>query len=253
MSRKIQEQKISRWETIACPVCGGQTFEKLFEKQGEPFVRCTECGLVLINPRPQYDDIAKTYDAGYSQGYVSKQAGKRRRAARMVARIKRMKKTGRWLDVGCSAGFIVEAARNAGFDAYGVDIEAWGIRFAKEQLGLDHVYQGALEEQHFPDGHFDIITAYEIIEHVPNLDRFVGEIKRILAPDGILEIRTPDVGHWRTPRKLETWDAILPSEHLYYFDRRTLPRLLEKHGLTVLKRGFNLKPGLRLYVGHARN
>lgn len=155
--------------------------------------------------------------------------------------------------MGCSAGFIVEAARNAGFDAYGVDIEAWGIQFAKEQLGLDHMYQGALEEQRFPDGHFDIITAYEIIEHVPNLDRFVGELKRILAPDGILEIRTPDVGHWRTPRKLETWDAILPSEHLYYFDRRTLPRLLEKHGLAVLKRGLNLKPGLRLYVGHARH
>jgi ubiquinone/menaquinone biosynthesis C-methylase UbiE len=238
------------WQKLDCPVCVGQTFTHLFEKAGEPFVRCDGCGLIMINPRPVFTQVLETYDQDYSKKYAKKIDTKRRRAKKFISRIRSFVKSGRWLDVGCSAGFIVEAAQNAGFEAHGVDVEAWGVDYAKKELKLQHVRQGFLDQQGYPDAHFDVVTVYEVIEHVPDLNAFVAELARILKPGGVLEIRTPDVGHWRTPKPLQNWEAVKPSEHLYYFSRATLQQLLLKHRLKVLKWGFNFKPGLRVYVGH---
>ena len=237
----------TRWEHIACPICGQDQFRPLFEKQGEPFVQCAGCSLVLINPRPVYAQVLETYDADYSRSYAAKAVKKRRRVRRWVRHIQRhYAKSGRWLDVGCSTGFVVEAAHNAGFEAHGIDVETWGVQFAREELGLQNLRIGLLEQQDYPAGCFDVISVYEVIEHVPDLNVFVAALSRLLAPNGVVEIRTPDVGHWRVPRRLETWDAIKPSEHLYYFSYATLGRLLANHGLTVVARRFNLKPGIKL-------
>jgi 2-polyprenyl-3-methyl-5-hydroxy-6-metoxy-1,4-benzoquinol methylase len=249
--KKEREKTVTGWDTLPCPVCGGTRFTELFRKHGEPFSKCHGCGLVLINPRPVYAEVLQTYDADYSRAYAGKTDSKRRRAARTVRRLRRVQPAGRWLDVGCSAGFIVEAAKKSGYEAHGIDVEAWGIEHARKTLGLENVRQGFLEDQGYADGFFNVITSYEVIEHVPDLNRFVAELKRLLAPGGILEISTPDIGHWRRPRKLETWNAILPSEHLYYFSLDTLSRLLKKHKLVIARKRFNLKPGLKVQIRHS--
>ncbi len=242
----------AQFETIACPLCAGENFEALFEKHGEPFVRCRACSLVLINPRPPPATIRAGYDAAYSAGYVAKAAKKLRRAERRVRRLKRAYRLdGRWLDVGCSAGFVVKAAAAAGFEAYGIDIESAGIDYGRRTLGLSHLHEGLLHEARYPDDYFKAISAYDVIEHVPDLNQFVAELKRILHADGVLDIGTPDIGHWRVPRTLAQWNEIKPSEHLYYFDRGTLGRLLTKHGLKVDRVRPALKPGLKVTARHA--
>lgn len=242
----------ARWETIRCPVCGSDSFTSLFRKSGEPFVRCNSCTLVLINPRPVYDRTLETYSPEYSENYAVKAAGKLRRCRRWVGRVKkRFGSGGRWLDIGCSVGFVVRAANDAGYAGYGVDIEPWGIEFGRKKLSLENLYQGSLESQQFPDQYFSVISLYDVIEHVPDLNAITAELKRILKQDGVIDIITPDVGHWRVPRNLEDWPEIKPSEHLYYFDRTTLSRLLANHGLRIVKKRFYPKPALRVYVQHA--
>lgn len=237
------------WEHIACPVCAGDNFRHLFDKAGEPFVRCSSCGLTLINPRPPFARIRDHYDAAYSAAYTRKARAKIIRAHRRVARVPRI--GGRWLDVGCSAGFVVKAATESGFDAWGVDIEADAINYGRQTLGLARLACGVLEEQHYPDHHFDVISAYDVIEHVPDLNGFVAELARILAPHGVLDIGTPDIGHWRVPRVLARWNELKPSEHLYYFNRQTLGQLLARHGLRIVKKRLALKPGLKVLIEHA--
>ncbi len=254
MSKKanpVNEQ--TRWEKIDCPVCDSTDFNHLFEKGGEPFVRCAGCGLMMINPRPVYDEhVINTYDEDYSRFYLAKARKKVRRFTRWVRRVQRFgKRGGRWLDVGCSAGFVLEAAMRRGFEVHGIDVEAHGVRAARERLGIDTVQQGFLEQAGYPDGYFDVISMYDVIEHIPTINDFLAELKRILAPDGLIDISTPDVGHWRVPRDLRSWAAVIPSEHLYNFDYHTLRRLLARHGLKVVKRRFNLKPGLKVYATHA--
>ncbi len=240
------------WEAIACPVCSGDDFERLFERDGEPFVRCTRCGLALINPRRVFEDIRGRYDAAYSRAYVRKAEKKLRRSRRRVKRLTReYRLEGRWLDVGCSAGFVVKAAQEAGFEAHGVDIETDGIDYGRQELKLEHLHCGLLEEPGFPDRHFQAISLYDVIEHVPDLNAFLRELERILAPTGVIDIGTPDIGHWRVPRDLATWNEFKPSEHLYYFDRGTLTRLLANNGLRIDRVRFALKPGLKVCARHA--
>lgn len=242
----------SDWETIACPVCGGANFTQLFEKAGEPFVRCAGCRLTLINPRPPFQRIRAGYDAAYSAGYVRKAEKKLWRAQRRVRRLQReYGLRGRWLDIGCSAGFVVKAAADAGFEAFGVDIESDGIAYGRTQLGLGGLACGQLEEQAYPAAHFNVLSVYDVIEHVPDLNAFVHELKRLLAPGGVIDIGTPDIGHWRVPRRLERWHEFKPSEHLYYFDRATLGRLLARHALRIDRVRLALKPGLKVCAMHA--
>jgi len=240
------------WETLDCPVCGGDRFESLFKKGGEPFVRCRECRLVLINPRPVSKEVEKTYDADYSDAYIRKADKKLKRCRRWVARIARhFVACGRWLDVGCSAGFVVAAANEAGFEAYGVEIEPAAVAYGRDTLGLENLSCGILAEQRYTDAFFDVITLYDVIEHVPDLNGVVAELARILKRGGVIEIRTPDVGHWRTPKPLSEWKELKPSEHLYYFSYETLSRLFANHGLRVRHRRVMMKTGLD--VVFARN
>lgn len=238
-------------EKISCPICAGNSFKHLFEKAGEPFVQCHNCELTLINPRPSLSDITAGYDASYSAGYTKKATKKKRRASHRVKRLKKEYKiSGRWLDVGCSAGFVVEAAACNGFQAFGVDIEKAGIEYGQKTLHLENLAEGTLSEQDYPSAHFHAISAYDVLEHVPDLNNFLKELKRILHPKGVLDLGTPDIGHWRVPKILSHWNELKPSEHLYYFNKGTLNQLLDKNELRIDKVRWSIKPSLKVTITH---
>ena len=241
-----------QWEMIACPVCDGNAFDKLFEKNNEHFVKCHECSLVLINPRPQFSRVLETYDDNYSQIYANKASKKLKRIKRWVTRVVKIKgNSGKWLDIGCSVGFVVKTANDLGFDTFGIDVQGWAVEYGKKHLGLQNLACGQLKDQKYRNNFFDVISIYDVIEHIPDLDKFMTEIKRILAKDGIIDIITPDIGHWRTPKKLSEWNEIKPSEHLYYFNKNTLSLLLNKYDLKIKHKRFHWKPSLRVYAVHA--
>ena len=75
-------------ETIDCPVCTGHSFSPLFTKQAESFVSCDGCGLMLINPRPEMQQVEQTYDSDYSDHYIKKAEKKLKRCRQWVARVK---------------------------------------------------------------------------------------------------------------------------------------------------------------------
>ena len=231
-----------------CPVCAGREFEELFTKRDETFVRCLGCTLMMINPPPDVSATAATYDESYSGAYIRKADKKLKRCASWTSRLqRRFKSDGRWLDVGCSAGFVVKAAQDLGFEAYGVEVEPAAVEWGRDKLGLHNLRCGYLHEQDYPSAHFNVISLYDVIEHVPDLSALVEELHRLLAPNGVIEIRTPDVGHWRTPRDLSTWKEVKPSEHLYYFNAKTLTRLFESHQFRLAYRRPMLKTALDMY------
>ncbi|MCK5432693.1 MAG: class I SAM-dependent methyltransferase [Gammaproteobacteria bacterium] len=246
----MPDKVIEHWDKIACPICDSTEFTDLFTKDNEPFVECQQCSLTMINPRPRYANILKGYTEEYSQGYINKKDKKIRRAKRRVRKMKKILPEGRWLDIGCSAGFILSVAKSADYETYGIEIDPLGVKHAREILGLDNIFEGTFEEHHFDDNFFDIITMYDVIEHVQDLNEIVKELKRILSNNGVIEMWTPDIGHWRVPKLLIEWEAIKPSEHLYYFNKKTLSMILHKHGLKIIRKRFSLKPGLQVFVTH---
>jgi len=100
----------------------------------------------------------------------------------------------RWLDLGCAYGYLVAEARAGGFRAVGVDVSAYAL--AKVAAAVPAVAgcvaRGVLERLPFPDGSFDVVSAFDVLEHVVEPDAALREIHRLLRPGGLLVGATPD-------------------------------------------------------------
>ena len=240
--------------TEPCPLCLSKQLKILFSLKAEQFVRCKNCLLTHINPKPESGIIRSTYLDNYSKSYEKKSEKKIKRARRYVRRMERqLKRKGRWLDVGCSAGFIVKASKDSGFESYGIDVDPEGIAYAKSFLSLSNVKIGTIENTSFETESFDVISAYDVIEHVEDIHSFTARLKELLAPEGIIDLITPNIEHWSVPKDLKIWKEIKPSEHLYYFSKKNLKQLLEEHGLQILKIRFTLKATLKVLITHTKN
>ena len=233
-------------EYVSCNLCGADETQLLFVKDNCKVVKCKRCSLVYINPRARKEGLKEIYSRDYSLGYLAKDVSKKKRARKIVKKIARFKKKGRFLDIGCSAGFILAAAREKGFVPYGVEISSHALRYAREELKLD-IFNGYLENAHFPDDFFDVVTMYNFIEHLFDPAHIFQEIRRIIKENGLIEIWTPNIDHWRARRMGKNWNNIL-FHHLYYFSLDSLKKLLEKTEFCLYKNQFTLKDGLKIYV-----
>lgn len=140
----------------------------------------------------------------------------------------------RLLDIGAAAGFFVEQARLAGWDAEGLELNRWAAEYARDRLGVP-VRHGSLEEAGYPDRAFAAVTLWEVIEHIPSPRAFIREIARILQSGGLLGLSTPDAGSAVARlfgRRWLGWKKI--PEHVFFFDRQTLGRLLDEEGFDVV-------------------
>lgn len=244
-----------------CQVCGAAEHGFAAEKDGYRYWRCRGCGLVALHPPPTAEAVGELYadpDKALTRAYFDKVGSKLRRArgrARLIARRMRGRR-GRFLDVGCSGGFMTEAAREQGFEAYGLDPDAASVAWARERWPENRYHVGRLEDGAAPAGlRFDAAYCSEVLEHVPDADAFMAALSTTLAPGALLYLTTPDVGHWRRPRNLLDWDVFTPPHHCLFFTADALRRLLARHGLRVVERRPAFKPGLKVLArkdGEAR-
>jgi 2-polyprenyl-3-methyl-5-hydroxy-6-metoxy-1,4-benzoquinol methylase len=96
------------------------------------------------------------------------------------------------LDVGCSLGYFLDVARERGFKSYGVEVSKDTSQYAREKLGLN-VFCGTLEVAQFPDKTFDVITLWDVIEHVPDPINLLREVRRIMKDDGLIALQSPNM------------------------------------------------------------
>jgi 2-polyprenyl-3-methyl-5-hydroxy-6-metoxy-1,4-benzoquinol methylase len=197
-------------------------------------VQCQHCGLVYTDPRPDVHDIIETYQAVEDPLYVEERGG---RVLTFEHHLKPLEQlTGRpsgraLLDVGCYTGVFVEIAARHGWAAWGVEPSRWAVEHAQAQ-GL-HVVQGTLETADLPEAYFDVVTMWDVIEHLTDPRRAIQETHRLLKPGGLIVVHTIDIESLFA-RLLGTRWPWLMEMHIYYFSRRTLRAMLEQCGFQVL-------------------
>ena len=214
-----------------CNICGSAGASPLVRKDGHCVYQCSSCGLAFTHPQPV--SLSDQYDSGYFDLYRKRREFRLRRAESRLKQIELIRAPGRLLDIGCSLGYFVEAANARGWKACGIDISEYAAEEARK-LGLD-VRAGTIEQAGFEDASFDCITMWDVLEHVPDPTRHMLEVRRILAPAGVVVIGTPDLGHAAFRIKRERWRHLKPAEHIHYFDGSSLRRLLEKTGFEVVR------------------
>lgn len=248
---------------VDCPLCGKRDYKTLYtpwQKDIDPrtvlsasggvrgtqyVVKCNGCELIYVNPRPAPELVIGGYTEAEDEIYVGAAAGREATFRRCVKLLERHVKPGRVLDVGAAAGFFVKAAKDAGWDAVGVEPCKWLAQYGVERLGVD-VQAATLGEAAFPDDSFDVVTMWDVLEHVPEPMEELREVLRILRPGGLLLVNYPDIGTIMAKMAGKNWWFLL-SVHLTYFSRGTLKAMVEQAGFT----GFRAKPHYQvLSVGH---
>jgi 2-polyprenyl-3-methyl-5-hydroxy-6-metoxy-1,4-benzoquinol methylase len=199
---------------------------------------------VRVDPLPSAAELAEHYERSYGEGgyavFSSATEIRRAIARERLTRVMRSARGSRWLDVGCAGGEFLEAARGAGLAIEGIDLSRRAVASARER-GLDaHCTR---VEDFRPDRPYDTVTAFDVIEHSLDPRGFVRSVASWLAPHGRLVLALPDAGSVY-PRLLmgRHWFYYTPREHLYYFDRRTIGRLLREGGFRVTRLGRSTKP-----------
>jgi SAM-dependent methyltransferase len=211
-------------------------------------VRCRDCSLQYVNPRVRGDVIIESYAAAVDPTFVLQNPNRIRTFSKALrsALGKVGVHTGKeqtLLDVGCAGGAFLVAARDFGFDAVGVEPSRWLADYGRRTYGVD-IRDGILVPGMFPEQTFDVITIWDVIEHVPDPCALFNLISRLLKPNGYLLVSYPDVGSIAARVLGDKWPFWL-SVHLLYYDRRTLNEQLKRSGFRTLSYQ-PLNPALQL-------
>lgn len=224
-----------------------ERLEKVEPKLFETLRRCDRCGTCFIDHMPSAELLERFYQNYTGNALYSKKA--KRKLARSKHRIRRLQRLipgGKFLDVGCNLGFAVEAARQCGFEATGIELSKQAVEKAQEQFPGCRFFATSSMEFAKRGETFDLIYSSEVIEHVPDPVAFVESLRALLKPGGALFLTTPDAGHFLKPRKLEEWKEVRPPAHIIWYDRRALDALLKRHGFTDTSCWPSLKPTLKM-------
>jgi SAM-dependent methyltransferase len=144
--------------------------------------------------------------------------------------VTRYKKEGRLLEIGCATGEFLNAMRGSGsWDLYGVEISEHAVRYARDQWGLN-VFRGQLKEAQYPDNFFDVVVLWDVLEHLSNPKSALLEIRRVLARDGWLIFRVPNLDGLDAKLFGRYWAGLDAPRHFSIFSKATLKRLLEITG-----------------------
>jgi len=243
-----------QFETITCNICGSDHSTVIFPsarkeggaKSGEfrssgdepladPLVRCTSCGFMYVNPRLKPGLVLDGYKSAVDEVFVS-QAASRVRTFRRCLRIVQGawgKAPGKILDVGTANGSFLKAARDAGWEVSGCEPSAWMGEWCRKNYGID-ITPGTIFDIAAPNGSFDVITLWDVIEHTPDPKTVLERCSRLLKKGGLLAVNYPDAGSWITRLMGRKWVFYL-SVHYFYYTRKTMRLALEKAGFEVLK------------------
>jgi len=231
-----------KFEKVNCVLCGADHTNTLLIKDDYNIEKCKNCSLVYINPRPTKEELTNLYsndDFSDIDDATQKSILKKLRTGLDLIH-QYCSGPGEILDIGCSTGYFLNFARDFGWKTLGIDVNQNVIEYAKKKFNLD-VKAGELEESNFPDNQFDAVTLFDVIEHLPNPLLTLKEVYRIVKPNGIVLLTTPNIDgifpkltYFLFAKTIGAWEHPTPPGHLYQFSRRTIRRILENANLKVL-------------------
>jgi len=228
-----------------CVICNGHESRALIDLDFEQFSypgkfhlrQCVSCNLIFNSPRLLDQEFPKLYDANYyffSQTAQQAIAHVKSQYLRSIALIEHehAPTSRRIVEIGSAKGYYLALLKALGWTVQGVELSAFAASFAERMFDIP-VFNGTVET--YADQckeRFDVVAAFDVIEHVLAPDKFVCAISQLLKTGGTLILDTPNgnAKHIQTHREL--WSGFIPF-HIYFFNQQNLQRLLEKYGFSV--------------------
>jgi 2-polyprenyl-3-methyl-5-hydroxy-6-metoxy-1,4-benzoquinol methylase len=232
-------------EHTRCPFCDNDDYTTLGTERGLSVVQCKHCNLIYTNPRAK--DAQENYfgdaDIFYNEARLifrgKKVHHRDHNYEYEIAQIKKVKPSGKFLDVGSNMGFFLRKAKAAGFDAEGVEPSPSLAKIARENWGLT-IHNSFLEQANLPPNSYDVVSLIDVFEHVSNPKQLLKASDNILKPDGIIAIKVPngDYTHFKAKlayrsgqaKNMNVWDCY---EHVVHYTPQTFRKMVESCGYKV--------------------
>lgn len=246
-------------ERTCCNYCHSEEYLPLYQipdlllenfSNSFSFVRCTQCGLIYQNPRIKSTEISKYYPNSYESYQEIDPKGSLLLGIILRYGLKKRKnfvykycKGGKLLDIGCSTGDFLDEigdyGRNNQWELFGVEISEYAANIARKKNHL-RIFNSTLEGVNFPDRFFDVITLWDVLEHLHDPFESLLEMNRILKPGGILLVRVPNFDSMDRSIFKSNWAGWDAPRHLYVFGKTNIKALLNKTGFSIKNINTNI-------------
>ena len=230
-------------KSVVCLVCHQhQKFSFIYH--GFKYYRCPHCGLVTTLPLPTDSQITDHYQQKFNQGnyellrryapdYMKVYQDMAKRLSLYCRQHQKSLKKAKLLDIGTFTGEYMEAASQLGADVYGTELQSEAVKIANQKFP-GKIIEANILNTAFPHQNFDIITLLGLIEHVVNPDKLMTRVAKLLKPNGLIMIQTPNAGSLLARSMGKYWPPYAPIEHIHLFSRQSLELLLHQNGFDNL-------------------
>jgi ubiquinone/menaquinone biosynthesis C-methylase UbiE len=238
---------------MQCPNCGEKRNNNIVgQKHLFNIVECQSCHLVFAFSLTDASPIMDLYESGRiiedsgtenfnEQGEIIIPAWKDAEQEKILKTIIKYKQNGKLLDIGCLWGIFLKKAAQNNFEVNGIEPMKKAADYA-QRYAHAKIFQGTLEEAHYPDESFDAITVLDVLEHMQNPWSSIEKLKRILKTQGLLIICIPNIkGLFPTLRKYYcklrgiSWIPIEPPFHLFGFNSTNFCKMIKNIGFEILQ------------------
>ncbi|HNW97583.1 MAG TPA: class I SAM-dependent methyltransferase [Bacteroidales bacterium] len=233
-----------------CPVCENTEFldymictDFFLTKEKFNLVKCNKCDFIFINPRPENYKLGQYYNSpdyishsGTEKGIINKiyKIVRQHTHNKKYKLINSFSKKKNVLDIGCASGELLSLFKKNNWKTLGLEPNEEARNFAKNQYNIDVIDEVQISTLH--NDSFDNITLWHVLEHVPDLNTRIKELKRILTPEGFLFVAVPHCDSFDAGYYKEYWAAYDVPRHLYHFTPITLEKIFNKHGFSIVKK-----------------
>jgi len=254
VEKKNQDQINLKDEKNPCPICSNQDVV-FYTKSRDPQIKsdtkfyyaykCTKCDIVFQSPFPSKEDFDKIYPKNYyahSNDNVSIPLLlkfldfllQEKWTSKLLSPLKRsvyphydiIKNANRVLDIGCGKGLFLDILKKHGKDTHALEPDEGATKILKEKG--HNVCQGDISKSNYDDNYFDLITAFQVFEHIDNPNYFLKEVYRILKPGGFLIIEMPNINSHLASFK-DKWVNLDLPRHLILYTPTSIKQLLDSH------------------------
>jgi len=243
-----------------CYLCESSENGTIFIENQIPIVKCKSCGHVFstFEQEEHYEGYWGEEDVAFDLDWWD--IAHREVYLEFIQSFLKKEK-GKILDVGCGLGFFVKTVpeKKPGWEATGYEMSSSAVKYAKKKNGLKNVFAGQVEKSNLPKNTFDVITLWDVIEHIPKPHPLLKYLYSILKPGGILFVQTPNFPIQLFKAKLKVMlkgmrpdgHYLEAKDHINDYTEKTLRRLALDCGFQSVEFRI-LKPILFISGGKSR-
>lgn len=240
----LKESHLAEKTPQKCSLCDKSNYRTVYSQLPFEIVRCSLCGMGFLTPVPTERFLAKFYSKKYfqkeSEGFGYKNYKRMRKVleAESLRKIEFIKKfirsSSTLLDVGSGLGFFANSAFKKGFKVSILDRSAWAVSYAMKKYKIPG-YVSDFTPRSVPQSKFEVVTAWDVLEHLANpKDGFLA-INRVLDNGGLVFITTPNIESWDARIMGKRWYGFTKiPEHIQYFSPATIKKFAVQAGFEVV-------------------